>query len=183
MSDEHIIDFVQEQRVRLLDEVRQIMLGDPILEPFEPLLTVDLMFPQPEDDLVDARSRVSGWVGQGDMLTVLHSSAQGKFTLLGFRVDAFGPSDMSVVFDEVTVDLVLYVYVSRIGPDPFPIHIITPQHDQPVRYRQILGKSRGEVLDAIDISTTDLMNRFPGQVENILTQIGFLAQVFLGLGG
>lgn len=171
------VDIRDTQQHRWIEDLRRIMANDPILQDFIPLLDNAWVFSTNHPISPNIHRRVKSWKDGRSHLVVFRAENTGKFTILSFEVLDWRRNIHSAFLDEVVIEIDLFSYVTEVSGDPYCIHVISHANNGPVRYQNVIGFRGSCVFDATDIQVFDLLERFPGQVENILDQIAFIGEV------
>lgn len=183
-NDPPIIDLDLEKRHRAYDALWPIMASDPILQDYQNLLDAEYIFSRTYRRVSGALRPIHDWVDGRKHLAVFHVEATGKFAILCFEVVEAEISQVSVGIENVVIELSLYSHVTRVDAEPYVIHVVSPKDGQPIRYRHHIGRVAARAFfETADICVSDLVDRFPGQVENILAKVLFIAGVILRVEG
>jgi hypothetical protein len=181
-NDPPIIDLELEKRSRVYDALRPILASDPILQDYQNLLDAEYIISPTRRRAAGAWRTTRAWVDGQKHLAVFHVEATGKFAVICFEVLSAGISQASVGIEDVVIEFSLYSHITHVEAQPYVIHVMTPKDGQPIRCRLHIGRLGARALfETSDISVSDLVDRFSGQVENILGKIAFIAEMIIGL--
>jgi hypothetical protein len=181
-NDPPIIDLALEKRSRTYDALLPIMASDPILQDYQNLLDAEYIFSPTHRQVAGAWKPTRAWVDGQKHLAVFHVEATGKFAVMCFEVLSVGISQASVGIEDVVIEFSLYSHITHVEAHPYVIHVMTPNDGLPIRCRLHIGRLGARALfETSDISVSDLVDRFTGQVENILGKIAFIAEIIMGL--
>jgi hypothetical protein len=183
-NDPPIIYFDLEKRRRVHDTLCQIMASDSLLRQYQNLLDPEYIFSPSYGRDSGAVKPIRDWVNGQKHLVVFHTEATGKIAILCFEVVASEISSLSVGIENVLIELSLYSHVTHVEAEPYVIHVVSPEDGQPIRYRHHIGRvDTRAFFETADICISDLVDRFPGQVENILAKVLIIAGVILRTEG
>jgi hypothetical protein len=181
-NDPPIIDLAREKRRRACELLRPIMASDPVLQDYHDLLDAEYIFSATYRGAVGPTKPTRDWVDGQKHLAVFQVEATGKFAILCFQVLSAVISQASVGIEDVVIEFSLYSHITHVDAQPYVIHVMTPRDGPPIRCRLHVGRLGARALfETSDISVSDLVDRFSGQVENILGKIAFIAEIIMGL--
>lgn len=175
----HISNIPDAQRRIWLKELRQLMEADASFAGHCELVNNAHLFSRGYPVRPNQNRSINEWSDEGSHLAVFRTEDTGKFSIVAFQVIDWRRNQNVSFCDEVVIEIDLFAYVTRVNEEPYVIHVIDPKNDTPVRYQHIFTFRGTHVFDATDIQVSDLLERFPGQIENILDQIAFIADVIL----
>jgi hypothetical protein len=177
-----LIDLALAKRRRAGELLRPIMASDPVLQDYHDLLDVEYIFSATYRGAAGPTKPTRDWVDGQKHLAVFQVEATGKFAILCFEVLSADISQASVGIEDVVIEFSLYSHITHVDAQPYVIHVVSPGDGQPIRCRLHVGRLGARALyETSDISVSDLVDRFSGQVENILGKIAFIAEIIMGL--
>lgn len=168
-----------EQRREWMDELRSAMTFDRTLSSYTDLVANGHFFSASHPVHPGKNRDIRNWADNNQHLAVFVSEDATKFTVVCFKVLDWRRNVHSAFCNEIYVEIELYAHVTQVSDAPYVIHVIDPTKDAPVCYQHIFMFHGPRIFDATDLQVGDLLERFPGHVENILDQIGFVADVVL----
>lgn len=160
-----------------LEELQKIMNSDPCLRMHIHRLEHALFFSDSHPVPDSGHNRVMDWHDDTRHLLVYRAEATGKFTIIGFEVLNWRWSFVAGFQAEAIIEIDLLAHASIIEDQPVVILVISVGITGSIRVVQIFGPSHHTGSEASVVAIGDLQNRFAGNVENILDQIAFVAEV------
>lgn len=173
------IDLHDAQWKLWIEELRGLMLADPVLINFEPMLEDAHLFTISRPVHPIQNRSISAWKDGQRHLAIQHWEDTGKFSIISFQVLDWRRNCFSAFSDEVIIDIDLYAETTRVGSDPYVTHVIDPTQDDPIRYNHLFIFKGRATIDTVDLQLGDLLKRFPSFVEAISNRISFLGEVLL----
>lgn len=178
MDSRTTIDFILEKRIRAYEALVPIMASDPLLSMYQNLLSMEHVFLTNLRNVENLDKPTQQWPGGKKHLVALHIESTGRYAVLCFEVLMAEISGASVGLETLVIELNLYSHISTFNGEPTVVHVVSPNDGRPIRYRHHLGRANAScAFETVDISIADLVERFPGQVENILEKILFISEV------
>ena len=169
-----------ERQQEWIEELGQIMVADPVLAGFVDRLEQSLIYSNAQPAPGPRNRRIRDWHDDNPHLLVFRSDVSGKYTLVGFQVLDWRCNGHSAFLDEAIIEVDLFAYAFVMEGSNHVVHVVTPEGSGPLRYSHVFAVRGGCYFDAANVSIADVLDRFPGQVEIVLDQIAFVADVLLG---
>lgn len=158
----------EAQKVLWRAELRKLMQSEQNLAPYVSMIDGALFF------TADAQSESSLGFGAAQLIAY-RELVQPKYVIVVFKVlkqhGEIGTSSIDLAMVEIT----LYAQASMINDDSFVNLVVSPNDQAPVDFICHATGCGSAVVNTITLGLNDLLDRFPQQVENILTQISFVA--------
>jgi hypothetical protein len=158
-------------------ELRELMQSEPKLGQHSDMIDGALFF------TTDARSVPSFKLGEAQLIA-FRDPVQSKYVIVVFRVlkkqGEIGTSSINHALVEIT----LYAQVSRINDEPYVNFVVSPEDQLPIEFICHATGCGSAIVNTTTVGLNDLLDRFPQQVEKILTQISFVTGLMPGdMGG
>jgi len=157
----------EAQKVLWRTELRDLMQSEPITAQYIGMINGALFC------TADARSVASITLGNPQLIA-FRDPVQPSYVLVVFRVlQRHGEIGTSRI-NHALVEITLYAQANRINDDPYVNLVVSPDDHAPVEFICHITGCGSAVVNTITVGLNDLLDRFPQQVENILTQISFV---------
>lgn len=158
------------QKVLWLAELRSLMQSDPVLIAYTNMIDSALFF---SDKL-----RAECLVGIGEpQLIAYRDPVQPKYVIVVFQVLKQHGEIGTTQIDHAMVEITLYAQASQINDEPYVNFVVSPEAHKPVVFLSHTSSSGSATLTTTTIGLNDLLDQFPRQVENLLTQMSFITDV------
>jgi hypothetical protein len=100
-----------------------------------------------------------------------------KFVVVIFELLKQHDEIGGTVIEHAMIEITLYAQVSRFNDEPFVNWVVSPKASAPVVFLTHTASSGSRKLVTTTVGLNDLLDHFPQQVENILTQMSFITGV------
>lgn len=165
------------QKVLWRAELREAINSEPTLAQFSGMIDGALFF------TADTKS-VSPRGLDTNQLIAFRDLVQPKYVIVVFRVlkqqSEIGISSINHAMVEIT----LYAQASLINDEPYVNLVVSPDDQAPIEFICHATGCGSAIVNTTTVGLNDLLDRFPQQVENVLTQISFVTGLMpLAIGG
>ena len=157
----------EAQKVLWRTELRDLMQSEPISAQHIGMINEALFC------TTDARSVASIVLGNPQLIA-FRDPAQPKYVLVVFRALQHHGEIGASSNNHALVEITFYAQASRINDDPYVNVVVSPDNHSPVEFICHATGCGSAVVNTTTVGLNDLLDRFPQQVENLLTQISFV---------
>lgn len=151
-------------------ELRGLMDADAVLADYVSMLDTALFFSQ------DLRSDL-GLTSGLPQLIAYRDPVLPKFIVVVFEVLKQHGEITSTAIDHAMIEITLYAQVSYFNDEPFVNFVVSPTASAPVVFLTHTSGCGASKLVTTTVGLNDLLDHFPGQTENVLTQMSFVVGV------
>jgi hypothetical protein len=155
------------QKVLWKAELLGLMKANPVLMGYVPMLETALFYSN------DLRSEVGLTEGQPQLIAY-RDLILPKFVVVVCEVLRRHDEITSAAIEHAMAEITLYAQVSHFNDEPFVNFVVSPRDSEPVVFLTHTTGCGSSKLVGTTLGLNGLLDRFPGQVENILTQISFV---------
>lgn len=113
----------------------------------------------------------------GSQLIAYRDPMQPKYVLVVFQLVARHGEIGSTHIDHAMMELILYAQANQFDSEPFVNFVVSPDAHKPIAFLSHSARCGFETLTTTTIGMDDLLDQFPHQVENLLTQMSFITTV------
>lgn len=158
------------QKVLWKAELRSLIETDATFATYVPMLDTALFFSQ------NLRSDL-GSVNGKPQLIAYRDPLLPKFVVVVFEVLKQNEDISSTAIEHAMIEITLYAQVSQFNDEPFINFVVSPTDNEPVVFLAHTSGfgSRIQVMTTVELN--DLLDHFPHQAENVLSQISFVTGV------
>lgn len=165
------------QKVLWRAEVRELMQSEEISSQYTGMIEGAFFCTE------DARSVPSLKLGHAQLIAFC-DPVQPRYVLVVFRVLQHHGEIGTSSINHALVEIMLYAQASRIDDEPYVNLVISPGSHTPIEFICHTTGCGSAIVNTTTVGLNDLLDRFPQQVENILTQISFVTSLIpRGMGG
>jgi hypothetical protein len=157
----------EAQKVLWRAELREVMQSEQNLAPYVNMIDVALFF------TADAQSVSSLGLGAAQLIAY-RDLVQPKYVIVVFKVLKQHREIGTSSSDHAMVEITLYVQANLINGDPYVNLVVSPNDQAPIEFICHATGCGSAIVNTTTVGLTDLLDRFPQHVENILTQISFV---------
>ena len=158
------------QKVLWRAELRSLMQSDPVFDAYTDMIDSALFY----SDGLRAERLIEGCEAQ---LIAYRDPAQPKYVIVVFQVLKRHSEINTTQIDHAMVEITLYAQASQINDEPYVKFVVSPEAHKPVVFLNHTACCGSEALITTTIGVNDLLDQFPRQVENLLTQMSFITTV------
>lgn len=155
------------QKVLWRAELRELMQAEPSLIQFNGIVDAAIFC------TADARSASSVHMGSVHLIA-FRDLLQPKYVLVVFRVLQQHGEIGAYSINHASVEIMLYAQANGINDAPYVNVVVSPDDHSPVEFICHTTGCGSAIVNTTTVGLNDLLDRFPQQVENILTQISFV---------
>jgi hypothetical protein len=158
------------QKVLWKAELRSLMEADVVLAGHVPMLDTALFFSK---DLHSHGALVEGQ----PQLIAYRDPVLSKFVVVIFELLKQHDEIGGTVIEHAMIEITLYAQVSHFNDEPFVNWVVSPKASAPVVFLTHTTGCGSSKLVTTTVGLNDLLDHFPGQTENVLTQMAFVIGV------
>ena len=158
------------QKVLWKAELSSLMLDHAVLADCVSMLDSAMFFSN------DLRCELAPVAGQPQLLA-FRDPVLPKFVVVIFEVLQHHYEITSTAIEHAMIEITLYAQVSSFNEEPFVNLVVSPDGTEPVVFLTHTTGRGSSKLVATTVGLNDLLDQFPGQAENVLTQISFVTGV------
>lgn len=158
------------QKVLWKAELRSLMEADAVLAGHVPMLDTALF-------LSEGLRSDSALVEGQPQLVAYRDPVLPKFVVIIFELLKKHDEIGCTVIEHAMIEITLYAQVSRFNDEPFVNWVVSPKASAPVVFLTHTSSGGSRKLVTTTVGLNDLLDQFPRQVENLLTQMSFITGV------
>ncbi len=158
----------EAQKVLWRAELRALMQSEQNLAPYVNMIDGALLF------TADAQSVYSLVLGAAQLIAY-RDLVQPKYVIVVFDVLKQHHEIGANSINHALVAITLYAQASLISGDPYVNLVVSPNDQAPIEFICHATGCGSAIVNTTTVGLNDLLDRFPQQVENILTQVSFVA--------
>lgn len=160
----------EAQKVLWRAELWELMQSEQNLAMYECMIDGALFF------TADAQPVSSLGLGASQLIAY-RDLVQPKYVIVVFEVlKQQGEIGISSI-NHAMVEITLYAQASLINDEPYVSIVISPDDQAPIEFICHATGCGSAIVNTTTVVLNDLLDRFPQQVENILTQISFVTSL------